>query len=37
MEQWIVQPHRFNPNSAMPDLGVTPAQARDMTAYLYNH
>jgi cytochrome c2 len=37
MEQWIVHPRQFNPNSAMPDLGVTPEQARDMTAYLYNH
>lgn len=36
MEKWIMHPHQFNPNSAMPDLGVTPAQARDITAYLYN-
>jgi cytochrome c2 len=36
MEQWIMHPHRFNPKSAMPELGVTPEQARDITAYLYS-
>jgi cytochrome c2 len=36
LEQWIMHPHQFNPNSAMPELGVTPAQARDIAAYLYS-
>jgi cytochrome c2 len=36
LEQWIMHPQQFNPNSAMPDLGVTPTQARDITAYLYS-
>ncbi len=37
MERWIMHPRQINPRSAMPELGVTPEQARDMTAYLYNH
>jgi cytochrome c2 len=37
MAQWIMHPHQFNPNTAMPELGVTPEQARDITAYLYSH
>jgi cytochrome c2 len=36
LEQWIMHPSRFNPNTAMPELGVTPAQARDIAAYLYS-
>ena len=36
MEKWIMHPHQFNPKSAMPELGVTAEQARDITAYLYN-
>ncbi|MGZ5198532.1 MAG: c-type cytochrome [Telluria sp.] len=36
LEQWIMHPRQFNPNSAMPELGVTPEQARDITAYLYS-
>lgn len=32
---WIVDPQRIVPGNAMPALGVTEAQARDMAAYLY--
>ena len=35
MQRWIMHPQQFSPNTAMPDLGVTEEQARDMTAYLY--
>lgn len=33
--RWIVDPPRHAPQTAMPDLGVTEAEARDMAAYLY--
>jgi cytochrome c len=33
--RWIVDPPSIEPNTAMPKLGVTPAQARDIAAYLY--
>jgi len=32
---WIEHPEDVDPKTAMPDLGVTPQQAGDMTAYLY--
>lgn len=32
---WIVDPQKIVPGNAMPALGVTEAQARDMAAYLY--
>jgi cytochrome c2 len=35
MVRWIVAPTAISPGTAMPDLGVTPAQARAMAAYLY--
>jgi len=31
---WIRHPKRFKPGGAMPELGVTPQDARDMAAYL---
>lgn len=31
---WIRDPHRVDPRSAMPDLGVSEQHARDMVAYL---
>jgi cytochrome c len=34
MALWIQHPQRFEPGTAMPDLGVTPGHARDMAAYL---
>lgn len=33
--RWLVDPTVHSPQTAMPDLGVTEAQARDMAAYLY--
>jgi len=33
--RWLVNPPVHSPQTAMPDLGVTEAQARDMAAYLY--
>ena len=33
---WIRHPRAIVPNTAMPDLGVTEAEARDMAAYLYS-
>lgn len=34
MVRWLRSPQDVNPRSAMPDLGVTEAHARDMAAYL---
>ena len=34
MVRWIRRPQAVNPNSAMPDLGVTERDARDIAAYL---
>ena len=36
LEKWIMHPRQINPHTAMPELGVTQAEARDMAAYLYN-
>ncbi len=33
---WIEKPSSIKPHTAMPNLGVTKNQARDMTAYLYS-
>lgn len=33
--RWLQDPPSIEPGTAMPDLGVTPAVARDMAAYLY--
>jgi len=33
--RWIVNPSSIEPKTAMPALGVTPSQARDIAAYLY--
>ena len=32
---WIQNPQGIDPQTAMPNLGVTPLQARDIAAYLY--
>jgi cytochrome c len=32
---WIVNPQSIEPGTVMPTLGVTPEEARDMSAYLY--
>jgi cytochrome c1 len=34
-QRWIQHPQELQPGTIMPDLGVTPAEARDITAYLY--
>lgn len=34
LAHWIQSPQALKPKTAMPDLGVTPDQARDITAYL---
>ena len=33
--QWIMHPHAVEPKTAMPELGVTESDARDIAAYLY--
>ena len=33
--RWLVDPPAHSPQTAMPDLGVTEAEARDMATYLY--
>lgn len=35
LERWIVDPPGVEPGTAMPNLGVTPEQARDIAAYLF--
>jgi cytochrome c2 len=32
---WIVDPRRFSPGTAMPRTGINEAEARDIAAYLY--
>jgi cytochrome c2 len=34
--RWLLDPPRFVPKGDMPDLGVTPAEAKDIAAYLYS-
>jgi mono/diheme cytochrome c family protein len=34
LAQWIREPHRIDPLTAMPDMSVTASDARDMAAYL---
>jgi cytochrome c2 len=34
--KWIMHPRAVSPNTAMPELGVTQREARDMAAYLYS-
>jgi cytochrome c2 len=34
--KWIEHPRAVNPKTAMPELGVTRTEARDMAAYLYS-
>jgi putative membrane protein len=35
MVRWLMYPQQVVPGNAMPDMGITFKQARDMTAYLY--
>lgn len=37
LSSWIRHPQGVKPGDAMPDLGVTAADAADMIAYLYAH
>lgn len=37
LAEWIRNPQRIDPGNVMPDLGVTPRDARDIAAYLYSH
>lgn len=36
MIQWLQDPHAINPKTAMPTMGVTERDARDIAAYLYS-
>lgn len=33
--RWLTTPQQVEPGTAMPDLGVTPGDARDLAAFLY--
>lgn len=33
--RWVLDPHAVEPGTAMPDVGVSEQQARDVAAYLY--
>jgi cytochrome c len=35
LRKWIQHPKQVEPNTAMPDLGVNPDEAKDIAAYLY--
>jgi len=35
MIAWLQDPQAMDPNNAMPNLGVTPAEAKDIAAFLY--
>jgi cytochrome c len=35
--RWIQHPQEVEPGTAMPDMGVTEQEARDIAAYLYDH
>jgi cytochrome c1 len=34
---WIQYPQRFEPGTAMPDLGLSEGEARNIAAYLYEN
>jgi cytochrome c2 len=35
MVRWLMDPPRVDPRTAMPNLGISEVEARDITAYLY--
>ncbi len=35
LERWVRDPHKVEMHTAMPTLGLTPKEARDVAAYLY--
>ena len=37
LARWIEDPQAISPGNLMPDLGVGPAEARDIAAYLESH
>ena len=37
LARWIRRPSSVNPGNAMPDVGLSEAEARDVVAYLYAH
>jgi mono/diheme cytochrome c family protein len=37
LADWIVDPTRYNPNSAMPRTGISKAEANEVANYLYQH
>jgi cytochrome c len=36
LARWVREPQHLDPGHAMPDMGVTEAEARDIAAYLYS-
>jgi cytochrome c2 len=36
LEHWIQHPHAVHPDSVMPELGVTDAEAREIATFLYS-
>jgi cytochrome c2 len=34
LEQWVMHPQKFQPGTAMPEMGVSPADARHIAAFL---
>jgi cytochrome c2 len=36
MTRWIMHPQQLVPGSGMPEMGISPGDARDMAAYLYS-
>jgi cytochrome c len=34
LEQWVMHPQKFQPGIAMPEMGVSPADARQIAAFL---
>ena len=37
LRRWIEDPQAISPGTAMPDLGVSPADSRDIAAFLYTN
>ena len=35
LTRWLLDPPRISPRTAMPELGLTDQEARDVAAYLY--
>jgi cytochrome c2 len=37
MARWIAEPQKVVPGNAMPDMGLSVSEARDLAAFLYTH